>query len=80
MSGLQQMLWLIVYPLLALMALGILLLALGYGRIAPMVTLLGTVLVVTAVLFWIVLFDSKRRWPGTPLGIRLYRVMAMQRG
>ncbi len=80
MSGYRQMFWFVIFPFLVLMAIGVGLQALGYGSTAPIITVLGSVTVVMVVLSWVVVFDSRRRWPGLPVGIRLYRVITLRRG
>lgn len=47
--------------------------------VAWMISTPGTVLWVVAVYLWVVIVDSRKRWPGVPLYIRAGRVMFMHR-
>jgi hypothetical protein len=63
----------------AVIALATLLVLLGASTAAWLVGYVGTALVVFGTLVWIVIWDSRKRWPGTTWSTRLTKVLWFER-
>lgn len=79
MTGGQQVIRFVVIPIVSVMSLGITLVLCGYDRAGTVVSNGGTALWLLGVFWWIVLVDSRKRWPGVSWQQRATRVMTFHR-
>jgi len=73
--------WTLVLPILVLLVILLILLLVGvnHGKLA-LLSNAGTGLIILGNVGYIVLFDPRRRWPGTSLLDRIFRLMRFDRG
>lgn len=75
----KQFLFQLVMPLCAVLIVTTILFFAGYEGAAVTVGSLGSITVMFGVFFYIVLFDSKRRWPNTSVSERIARILSFER-
>lgn len=75
----KQYLFLLVLPLLLVIAAAIVLIVFGYPNIASVVGYGGTVVVLLLVMLYVVFVDSKRRWPEASTWQRYANVITFKR-
>ncbi len=71
--------WTVVAPLVVIIIAAACLFAVGHGDAAWAVSNLGTILVLIGNLVYIVIWNSRKRWPGTTAWERLVKVMTFER-
>jgi uncharacterized membrane protein len=69
----------VVVPLVAVCFVALLLFALGYKNAAWAVSFVGTVMVMFLIILYVVLLDSRTRWPGLNWRQRLTKFVWFER-
>lgn len=64
--------------LIANLILTIVLMLLGYDTLAMLTGTMGTWVIVFGMFLWVAIFDSRKRWPGQPFGIRVYNMLTFK--